>query len=579
MIVKINLNEEDMATNTTFDRILRGVVNAVQFDAAVTAQDLTSWGLNEAQTKKILALIQGARLDEYSDAPAQVADLKGRLIAALDMAAVHSLAELPLEGCLWPDLSFDATLKVIPFMTRRSVVVCALACKQWNQFFNSPDITPLLAFWHFSCKDLAHSVGHSVRTLEPFPNREAMGSFLVRGENLILSMLDKDSGIKICNWKENTCRTIPQKLCLQKNPFAAIPDQKLFLLGSKSYEKLDVLDWNTLDVLATLDPRLPRKEGRAIHSLALSGGKLCLSFDRNKKVQVWNVDGGYKRVAQLEATDFDVISLFAHGNKLITTSSYFSYQIWDLDSYQSIAKLEGKVGEKCLYAQGANLFFAGSDETLGTWSHEPVAGPIRIFDTDKLEWKPELKDHKYRILALAGQGNDLFSSCSNGEVRRWDLQTMKCTRVFKCKLAVDAMTFVNQQLFLVSKYTKVDIWDFDISLRQVLEEIVRDVEKDLFSGKPEEAELRVIQRFQALPDCKAKEKILQKLGEVLNIDPEAKKEILKKVDPKMREDFWEQCMEDAFSNPWEPNHVPRRGLQITATAEQKIEAIKRCLNS
>ena len=561
-----------MATNATFNRVFKGVVNAVQFDAAVTEKDLKSWGLNEGQTNKVLALIQGAKLDECAGAPMKVADLQNRLIVALDMTSLHSLTAQPSEDCLWPELSWDATVKALPYMSPQTVSVCGtLVCKGWNQFFSCADIVQLLAFSHFPCMQIesfedyrkvaanSKDWGYSSRIVQKHPSDKGIVFLSVHGENLI-SSTDWDSAeIKICNWNEMTSLATFQGGNLRdKNPFALVPEQKLFLLGPGG-QTVKVVEWHTWAPLTTLKPSMLFDE--KISTLVLAQGKLCLGFYDSRRIEIWDANN-YARITKLiEEKHGQIYSLFVHGNKLIASHSYV-HQVWDLDSYKHITTLDGKIGEKCLYSKGKNLFFAGSCETDGKFSHTPIVGPIRVLDADTLIWKKELRGHQYAVRALAGQGNVLFSSCNGGEIREWDLPTMTCTNVFK--VSARALTYANGRLFLGNNNGEIQVWDFDVSLRQFLEEIADAFESSLTltDVRPDDAEKRIIARFKKLPQ-EAQERIFKKLNEIL--------------DPQGTEDLWESDVENAFCNPWEPNHIPRRGLRLIATPSQKAEAIRRCL--
>jgi WD40 repeat protein len=550
-----------MATNATFNRVFKGVVNAVQFDAAVTAKDLKSWGLNEGQTNKVLALIQGAKLDECAGAPMKVADLQNRLIVALDMTSLHSLTAQPSEDCLWPELSWDATVKALPYMSPQTVSVCGtLVCKGWNQFFSCADIVQLLAFSHFPCiqiesfedyrKVAANSKdwGHSLRTVQMYPSYKGIDTLFAHGDLLISSTPWDNAEIKICNWNEMTSLATFQGYDLRdKNPFALGPEQKLFLLGP-GRETVEVVNWKTQASIATLRPL---ESWHSYGPMALARNKLCLSLDvGNKGIQVWDANT-CEQITELKEAGHDrSMALFAYENKLIASCSS-NHHIWDLDSYRCIATLKGDIGDKCLHAQGRNLFFAGAQ-----------AGSIKVLDADTWKWKEELKVHKYAVRALAGQGNVFFSSCNGGEIRRWKLPSMTCTNVYK--VSAVALFFANKQLFLGNNNGEIQVWDFDVSLRQFLEEIADAFESSLTltDVRPDDAEKRIIARFKKLPQ-EAQERIFKKLNEIL--------------DPQGTEDLWESDVENAFCNPWEPNHIPRRGLRLIATPSQKAEAIRRCL--
>jgi WD40 repeat protein len=573
-----------MATNTTFDRVLRGVINAVQYNAAVTTEQLKSWGLNEAQTQKVKELIQAAKLAEHANTPLKVKDLKDRLVVALDTTTFHlsrcdgagslpdpfalpsssqteqpsvipgglqnsiivhpngaeikNNAIIPKNFSMVDELSDDCLLKVFGLLSLGAISTCNQVCKQWNQFLNSDLAWQHLWQYHFPSTNLGtiqnfpEFVNHlrsnlstgvcSVKTLRGHTH----GVYSIVLEDGKLLSGSWDNTIKIWDLSNPTCIATLQG---HENSVSslAVSNGKLF---SGSWDKtIKIWDLSNHTCIATLSGH-----ENSVSSLAISDGKL-FSGSCDKTIKIWDLSN-HTCIATLSGHEDRVFSLAVSNGKLFSGSWDNTIKIWDLSNHTCIATLQGHTSSvRALAVSNGKLFSGSWDKT------------IKIWDLSNDTCIATLSGHEESVLSLAVSNGKLFSGSWDKTIKIWDLSNHTCIATFQGHTSgVPSLAVSNGKLFSGSDDNTIKIWDFTASHAQIFEEIANELE----SQDQKEAKF-ALERFSKMPKA-AKNKIF---GELYKI-----------IKPKLKRDYW-GCAEDAFYG--------KNGQ--SATGAQKAQAIRNYL--
>jgi WD40 repeat protein len=526
-----------MATNTNFDttvnRVLRGVINAVQFNQPVTAENLQNWGLSEVQTQKVQALIQVAKQAEHAKIPLKVKDLKDRLVIALDPTIFHLSrcdgagnvpdpfassspfkieqpnAIIPQNSSMVDELSDDCLLKVFGLLSLGKISTCNQVCKQWNQFLNSDLAWQHLWQYHFPSTNLGTIqnfqgfVNHlrsnlstgvcSVKTLRrhnPEFRDQSVHALVVHDAKLFSASEDKT--IQIWDLKDNTCIATLEGHTKSVKALA-ICDGKLF---SSSWDQTiqiwDLKDNTCIDIL------YGHEDG--VLSLAVRDGKL-FSGSWDQTIQIWDLKDN-TCIATLKGHAKGVESLAIIDGKLFSGSADTTIKIWDLKNNTCIATLKGHTkGVKSLAIIDGKLFSGSDDKT------------IKIWDLRENTCIATLYGHTGYVTSLAVIDGKLFSASTDRTIKIWDLKDNTCIATLEGHNGnVESLALRDGKLFSGASASdnSVKIWDFTASHAQIFEEIANALESQdqnetevifalkHFSKMPEEAKNKIFAEFQKI---------------------------------------------------------------------------------
>ena len=144
----------------------------------------------------------------------------------------------------------------------------------------------------------------------------------------------------------------------------------------------------------------------------------CLTCYENKlysgggsygAIHIWNPDT-YEEIASLEGHTNSVRCLTCHDNKLYSGSHDNTIRVWNTETHEHISTLEGHTRHvSCLTYHDNKLYSGSHDKT------------IRIWNTETYEEIATLEGHTYPVRCITVHENKLYSGSNDGTIRVWNI--------------------------------------------------------------------------------------------------------------------------------------------------------------
>ncbi len=180
--------------------------------------------------------------------------------------------------------------------------------------------------------------------------------------------------------------------------------------------------WNTeapYEEIATL-----RGNAHPVRCLTLHENKLFSGGAYDGSIRIWNTET-YEEIATLRGHTGCVHCLCAqaHENKLFSGSDDKTIRIWNIDTYEEIAILRGHIGDvDCLCAQAhKNKLYSGSKGGVANHGNKLRDNIIRIWDTETYEEIATLEGHTEGVSCIAIHNNKLYSGSEDNTIRVWKI--------------------------------------------------------------------------------------------------------------------------------------------------------------
>jgi WD40 repeat protein len=183
-----------------------------------------------------------------------------------------------------------------------------------------------------------------------------------------------------------------------------------------------------------------RIPGRCAAGVSLQQG-LLVALARERHVELYDAWTG-EAVDRLAQGDTEIESLalspdnrlLAVGRTRTVPTSAARVEIWELDSGERLATLQGATGAGAtdpIYSAAETLAFSPDGRLLVAGFGRQSAGftnalvPVKVYDVERLTLLHQLEEHNNACVALAFRGDRLLTGSHDGTVLEWDPATWR----------------------------------------------------------------------------------------------------------------------------------------------------------
>lgn len=158
-----------------------------------------------------------------------------------------------------------------------------------------------------------------------------------------------------------------------------------------------------------------------------TNGVMCVQFDDNiiasgsydSTIKIWDIESG-KEIRTLRGHTLGIRCLQFDDTKLASGSLDGTIKFWDLESGRQLCNLTGHTaGVTSLHFDGATVASGSMDHTIRVWNFKDRSASVLRGHT---EW--------VNCVKIDAASRTLLSCSDDCTIRLWDLDTMRCIKVF-----------------------------------------------------------------------------------------------------------------------------------------------------